>query len=298
MSIESEAPKEVLIATLDILGMSKLMLDANQKNLQDITQEIYHAVDNAKNGLQKLLANVLPLAPTSQDAKGGILDALFRRAVFSYDFSDTLVIGCDVSRIDFDALQSIFPSTESIKESKTQYEDAAVKLFCWQVTCSFCAFLNTGFPVRGCVEVGPVCFASNAIVGRPYVNALKISDSLDFSGVVVTEEALKYCKDHENTALKGNFFDTVELLVPVKGMQGYQPKSCVNWTHPTPSFLLDGQFDENHDWRQLLYEKFAANGKSMTESALRKLANTENTIRAFIMQNKTLKTKEKTINGN
>lgn len=36
----------------------------------------------------------------------------------------------------------------------------------------------------------------------------------------------------------------------------------------------------------------------MTESALRKLANTENTIRAFIMQNKTLKTKEKTTNGN
>ena len=47
-----------------------------------------------------------------------------------------------------------------------------------------------------------------------------------------------------------------------------------------------------------MYEKFAANGKSMTESALRKLANTENTIRAFIMQNKQLKQKEKSDNGN
>ena len=300
MSEESFTPHPVLIATLDVLGITQLMQRGKPEELNKIAAKIKTAFENAMTCVDRRMRQVLVETKTRKSLQESIVDHIFKASVRFHDFSDTIVISCDTSKVNLEAIKQTLAKGENWDSAVKMFSDAAVHFFGLQVLHSFNELFREGYPVRGCVDAGAVYMSEKLVVGSPYVKSLRLGESLDFSGVVITDAALEFCKQHEGADIAGKAFNVIDLHVPLKNKDGrieYSLQKCLNWIISVGPYASK-QFNENQDWRQLLYEKFAANGKSMTESALRKLANTENTIRAFIMQNKTLKTKEKTTNGN
>lgn len=296
MSDDSSTTQAVLIATLDILGITQLMQQGKPEELNVIAAKIKTAFINAMTCVDRAMREILVASKTPRALQESILVHIFNASVKFHDFSDTIVISCDTTKIDVDAIFQKLVTDADLDSSVKMFSDAAVHFFGLQVLHSFNALFREGFPVRGCVDAGAVYMSEKLVVGSPYIKSLHCGEALDFSGVVITDKALEFCKEHERGAINGEVFNVIDLCVPLKTKGGtveYSRQKCLNWLIPNGPYAIK-QFDENHDWKQLLYEKFAANGKSMTESALRKLVNTENTIRAFIMQNKAVKNHAKT----
>ena len=295
MSEETFTPHTALIATLDVLGITQLMQRGKPEELNTIAAKIKTAFENAMTCVDRIMKKILGDTKTSKALQEAIVDHIFNASVKFHDFSDTIVISCDTSKVNLEAIKHTLIEDEDWDSAVKTFSDAAVHLFGLQVLHSFNSLFREGYPVRGCVDAGSVYMSEKLVVGSPYVKSLRIGESLDFSGVVITDTALEFCKQHEGNGIVGKTFNTINLYVPLKNKDGnieYSLQKCLNWII-SDGLFANKQFNENQDWRQLLYEKFAANGKSMTESALRKLANTENTIRAFIMQNKTAKSQKK-----
>lgn len=299
MSEVSFTPHTVLIATLDVLGITQLMQRGKPEELNEIAVKIKTAFENAMTCVARRMRQRLVEGKTSVSLQEAIVDHIFKASVRFHDFSDTIVISCDTSKVNVDAILHNIVKDMDLDSSIKMFRDAAVHFFGLQVLHSFNELFREGYPVRGCVDAGAVYMSEKLVVGSPYVKSLRLGESLDFSGVVITDAALEFCKQHEGADVNGKAFHVIDLHVPLKKKDGrieYSLQKCLNRIIPGGPYAIK-QFNENQDWRQLLYEKFAANGKSMTESALRKLANTENTIRAFIMQNKTLKNPKKDLSN-
>lgn len=295
MSEETYTPNTVLIATLDVLGITQLMQRGKPEALNVIASKIKSAFENAMTGTNRAIKEIFGETKAPDALQKIILDHIFNPAVKFHDFSDTIVISCDISHVDADAVKKALKKGEDMDAGVKLAVNTAVILFGVQVLYSYNALLREGFPVRGCVDAGAVYLSEKLVVGRPYVNSLHIGEALDFFGIVITNDALDFCKKHEEDGMGVSVFDVIDLYVPLKSRDGrieYSLQKCLNWLVPGDPYASK-QFNENQDWRQFLYEKFAANGKSMTESALRKLANTENTVRAFIMHNKEAKKTKK-----
>lgn len=304
MNEESFTPHTILIATLDVLGITQLMQRGKQEELNVIAAKIKTAFENAMTCVDRMMRQILVGGKAPKALQESIVDHIFNASVRFHDFSDTIVISCDPDKINVDAILHTLVKDMDLDSSVKMFRDAAVHFFGLQVLHSFNELFREGYPVRGCVDAGAVYMSEKLVVGSPYVKSLRLGESLDFSGVVITDDALRFCKQHDGGAIAGEVFNVIDLYVPLKNKDGrmeYSLQKCLNWIISNGAYATK-QFNENQDWRQLLYEKFAANGKSMTESALRKLANTENTIRAFIMQNKlskeNKKPKENQPNGN
>ena len=137
-----------------------------------------------------------------------------------------------------------------------------------------------GYPIRGCIDYGEIYQENNIVVGAPYVKSLITAECLQFSGVVITETAFKMCRP----ALSQSPIVPIipDLCVPTKN--GAMMMPCLNWIRRAPKTKRCDVFFDGTDWRQVLYEKFAANGKSIDESVWPKLQNTENVIKALINQ--------------
>ena len=256
----------MFIATLDILGITQMMCEAKNNELDDIASNLREVLTSVSNRMKSVVAD----ATTKVKIKDKeVLDEILNTIRFNI-FSDTVVIGYDMDH------------------APENYEKIAASYFMAQVRFTAHDLFEKGYPSRGCIDFGPVHWEDDLVIGNPYANSYKVSESLDFSGVVITEEAFKVYDEHYRaTTIKfsGTYFKP--LPVPLK-TGGFREMINVNWIKPTRYTTLASQFENSKDLRQLLYEKFAANGKTMTESALRKMANTENVIRAFIMQNKTI----------
>ena len=246
----------MLVATLDILGVSALMQKATPKNVMSIASSIKQTFEAAEQSTRKFFEESHGLEFMEK------FSSVLKATTTIYNFSDTMVIVCD--------LQNTTP--ENIKD--------ALMAFFLQVRFATYEFLVSGYPIRGCIDIGYAYTSKDLIVGKPFVNALKISESLDFSGVVITPDAFSLFKLYKIS----NVAVVLPLEVPTKC--GWKTHICMNWTIESSTTSECSIFSDAHDWQQYLYEKFCANGKQMTQSALRKLANTSNIVRAFILQNK------------
>lgn len=269
-------PSETLIATLDLLGVTNMMCHASKTS--DLS-DIYHSIKTIYRDIETRAKTILQGVPAKAADLGynrnvvqQIADTILNAIHISF-FSDTIVIHLRLDEIKNDE-PGTYHSTKRL----------AIGFFFGYVKMVTYTLMAKGFPARGCIDVGPVLYGDNIIVGQPYVNSFLISEKLEFSGVVITKSAF----DFYQTACTGlkNLFASIELQVPFK--TGYATAMCVNWLLPTERKAAEIMKCGIDDIEQLLYEKFSANGKVMGESALRKLSNTAITIRAFLAQNKSI----------
>ena len=135
--------------------------------------------------------------------------------------------------------------------------------------------MTDGFPVRGCIDAGPLIVDKRMVIGRPYVNSLTISESLEFAGVVFTSEALLICRN----SIKEPIAAPLKIMVPTKN--GTKEMYCLNWT-------IAALAEQYKDIGAFVKKQFTANGKTMSAAVLPKLENTEHIIRALIHHNKNM----------
>jgi hypothetical protein len=77
---------------------------------------------------------------------------------------------------------------------------------------------ENGFPARGTVASGEYFFGNGFLVGRPFMDAFRLTQSLEFAGVVLTPNALTQLKSdwkRDRFALE-RFRGGVEFLAPLK----------------------------------------------------------------------------------
>lgn len=261
MAEQAQTQLESFIATFDILGITQMMLATDDARLGEFAQDICKVFDIVKNMMRDIVIDSFRNSEVEKESALALLDMM--RFV---TFSDTIVLKC--------------PIDKTVSDFEQQ---RLVMQFFLRVIFAANVMLCCGYPVRGCVDFGKVYLEENSglFFGRPYVNSLKISETLDFSGVVLTKEALS--KYNQIIPSISQVVRVLNMPVPLNSGE-FVDMNCLNWLSKK-----DYERYASQDIRQILYTKFSAKGKRMGESALRKMANTENTIRAFLIQGEPFK---------
>lgn len=135
---------------------------------------------------------------------------------------------------------------------------------------------NIGLPVRGAIGFGKFFIEGQCFAGMPIIDCYRIAQQLEFSGVVLTDESYK--------ELKKVNAEAPYVLSPIEGFLYLVPQH----NGDEKMFILDWWEHEkdNADIRQLVFESFRKHNKDVAEGALKKLRNTEFSIRAFIQRKK------------
>lgn len=262
MSDDSNCLRKSFVAVLDILGVSQLMSHASAKDLCEIANSIKAPFENVRSCMDRFLSELHDMK-----WKESYLN-IFNATTTFHNFSDTIVIICR-------------PNLSSLNDADVK---TAAMLFFLQVRLTAYELFMSGYPVRGCIDAGIIYQAGRVVVGYPYINALSIGESLDFSGVVITDNALKLDYDCETEFNATASAVSLTLSVPTK--LGEKEYRCLNWLAPPDKNSQNPEISKLIDIKQFLYEKFAEHGKSINTSVFRKITNTENTIRAFILHDK------------
>jgi hypothetical protein len=117
-----------------------------------------------------------------------------------------------------DTVIMMLPKTSSKKDNiefVTAVKDTALAMF------------KEGLPIRGCIDYGDCLYNEygNFLLGSPFIRAHRESEKLCFSGLVITDEALKVVNDGHNIS------GVVVLKVPIKGIGKVvkESRNCIQW---------------------------------------------------------------------
>ncbi|MDR3302587.1 MAG: hypothetical protein LBT01_08715 [Spirochaetaceae bacterium] len=144
------------------------------------------------------------------------------------------------------------------------------------------AFIQ-GLPMRGCLDFGEYYYHNSLFAGQTIVNSYEKGNNLEFSGVVVTDDAYNRIKIiSEQNDFYTKLLDCVifRYLYPVKNGQdesGY----IIKWYE-------ECDFPENQDIRQFIYESFYWYNKNIDTATVTKINNTEKILRFFLLKCRTL----------
>lgn len=265
-----------LVATFDLLGISSLMLNSTEDNLNKLADSLHEVYGLTTTKLREIMQKHSQAC--EHNGARQILDRI-REAISFNVFSDTIVASM---RLDQRYIEEQFSKFDFSVEYENLFRGHAVYIFLRMIETIANILFSSGFPARGCIDIGPMYWEKDLVVGQPYVNALKCADKLEFSGVVFTDDAKKFCDEQVKTIKDPDCeFGSLQLEVPTKG--GMLTLPCLNWIYNDMDFSK-----QSTDLRQLLVERFSEHGKTMSASVWDKLENTERTIRAFMIQNKSL----------
>jgi hypothetical protein len=80
----------------------------------------------------------------------------------------------------------------------TNINEADVVDYTWLSICYILSFQKeyfvNGFPMRGCLDFGEYYYNNNVFAGKAIVNSYNEGNSLEFSGIVITDKAYEYIK--------------------------------------------------------------------------------------------------------
>ena len=248
---------EYLVAVLDILGIKNMMANADDQTLNHMSVCFSEALQRCNEDVRKHHHKELESLGKSDFKE--VYDSLYNESKF-LTFSDTLVLTLNLSKMPAQTPRSSNAAT-SLFFAKVRYATNA--LYCY------------GLPVRGCIDIGTLLWRDNFIFGKPFANAFSISDALDFSGVVVTDQVMERFRSSPIDAI--SVLQKCRLPVPIKGCQKDVYMHCVDWM---------GFYYENKGCidTQELFSKFCMHGKLITGAIERKIRNTEYILREMKSQ--------------
>lgn len=244
-----------LIATLDILGTTSMMLESRTDTLSELAYSLETAFDTA---IQE--TNQIVLALDENSCKGLRLKDALKIQVFS----DTIVISCNFSPI----IQKI-PLLE-----RTKHKEFFLMVYGFFVCVKYIALslFKAGYPTRGCITSGTIITTKNFTIGKPFVESLLISKDLDFAGIVVSASA-KLIYD-----IIATYLTVLSRHVPIeKHLIRCKNKkrkrlNCMNFLDsPRDKFLVSE-----------LPLIFTAHGKRLSDVVYEKMINTKKLLRAFL----------------
>lgn len=244
-----------LIATLDILGISRMMKGAQSEALPELAQSLEDAFNNAKD----TVATYIKAIDTASRNDLKMANFLKMRV-----FSDTIVISCN--------FQMIMRTIPFFERCNCLEWDSMVLGFFVCVKSLALSLFRDGFPARGCIASGPIITARDFVIGKPFVESLEISKDLNFSGVVLTDCAkILYDASAER-------FEELAKAAPVERHYVYDKSNkrkrcyCLNYLDwPGDEYLIEN-----------MAELFAKHGKTITPDVQDKMNNTRQLLTAFL----------------
>lgn len=137
---------------------------------------------------------------------------------------------------------------------------------------------DAGLPLRGAISYGEYYCKENTFAGLPIVSSYGLSERLNLSGCIFTEEATKEVIGTLESIMSriGNTQSFHKLLfsylAPLKDVD--QKSIMLNWYQP-----FENWDPPVGDVRQYVIEKFHSHGKNISRREVEKLENTERIIR-------------------
>jgi len=257
---EEKKSKSCFVCFADIMGYSNILENNDIEKCHIILNEIIRDMP------EKIK---VPFLNRISRIKGG--DAIEKMYLKFVDkrirhilVSDSIIFFFDIE--DLDAL------SESAAEFEGLIDIVLMNTFL-SYFILYC--FEKGIPVRACLDYGEVYFVDNIFAGKVIVNGYKKSSDMEFSGLVYTEEAAKKCIEFVNEIQSSS--ELVQYTVPFKSCQN----KCwlLNWWQLTSVNL------NQEDVFQFLFKSFNMHNKDADESVMKKINNTEKTIRYFFMRN-------------
>ena len=136
-----------------------------------------------------------------------------------------------------------------------------------------------GFPMRGYIDYGSFYYNNennkNIIAGETIVKCYLETNNFDFSGLVISDVAYKFCLDFDYFYLNQFFTRKIidKYLVNTKGSENYK-------------YVLNTFFGiEKIDLVQFIFECFHKYNKEINDDVMKKINNTEKIMRHFIFNN-------------
>jgi len=244
-----------IICLFDILGYKNFIVNNSLSECADNIRTIISKLpDNVKNKVLDICESedkkLLPLQKK--------IDELLKEKFHYIIVSDTILLAFDFSKLnsaDIDFFR--FISLAYIQEFQN---------------ISF----RQGFPVRGCVDIGSFYYYDHTFAGNTIINSFCESESIDFSGILITDNALNFL-EKENTNYTNRFIKKYvhRYLVPMKNnIEAY--KNIIEWQ-------IDYNKSTDLDLKQKIFESFHAHKKDVSLSVMNKINNTEKIYRYFLM---------------
>lgn len=138
---------------------------------------------------------------------------------------------------------------------------------------------ENGFPLRGCMDIGSFYYHNNIFAGDTIVNSFNEAEKLNFSGLIITDNATKYLQEKGKDQTKKFLQEYVnKYIVPLKNsIEDY--KNIIEWA-------IDLKKVSEIDIRQYIFESFHAYKKEVNISVMEKTNNTEKIWRYYYMKRK------------
>jgi hypothetical protein len=222
-----------LVAVLDIMGFSNFIeKNSNQGGMQRMSA-LLHTIQSIVSHVD--LYSKKPRRNASSFVK---------KKMVVFWFSDTVIM--------------MLPKASSNKDNiefVTAVKDTALAMF------------KEGLPIRGCIDYGDCLYNEhgNFLLGSPFIRAHRESEKLCFSGLVITDEALKVVNDGHNIS------GVVVLKVPIKGIGKVvkESRNCIQWC------------DEDDLLKDEIYRSFSDHDKSVNNRGWELINNTHEVLRMF-----------------
>ena len=245
-----------LIATLDILGMSRMMKGAQQEALPELAQSLEAAFIEAKKTVSGHIAAID--AGSRNDLK--IANFLKIRV-----FSDTIVVSCNFNRI-----MRTIPFISHL--SCSEWHNMVLGFFICVKSLTLSLFRD-GYPTRGCIASGQIITTRDFIIGKPFLESLEISKELNFAGVVLTPCAkILYDVSSEKFAELAKLSPSIEKHYVYNKCNKRKCYYCLNFLDFwADQYLID-----------YLPSLFSAHGKTITDDVQEKMNNTRKLLQAFL----------------
>ena len=242
---------ECIIAVFDILGFQAL-IENNISNKRKYDELISYLMSNELLGKQvpKML-NRLNRLNRLYNRENYLIDNVEKR-------SHILVIS--------DSIVSVF-LLEGLDEIKK------INIIHWFIN-SICSTIliqmfEYGLPLRGAIEHGECFIQERVVIGKPFINAHKKANQLEFSGAVVSNDVYNLLLGKTSNL----DFDCKMTAAPLK-LNPENREVCIDWYN---------KHKKENDIRDFVYNSFSMHNKHVSPSVMAKLTNTEMMIRGFVL---------------
>lgn len=221
-----------MVAFFDVLGYGELTSTA----CEEVIRNVMDAVKAAHIEAREVVDDI------DKKHEG-------RSFQFGSDYADIRCVNISDSLIFHDAFQHSQPNDESVREhSMSSVADRFYRFirFCRKV---YGVLLERGLPTRGAISVGTYYWdQANMLAGKSVIEAYKTSESLSFSGLVLTENTVNKVRKKTNYLFGPHFPHEIDFLkrgveVYVKGRGGDELRA-MDVVIPDMSFLKSASVDE------------------------------------------------------
>jgi hypothetical protein len=242
--------KDGLICVFDILGYKNFL---KNNSVFDCAEKIKEIIANIPNNVKNELFGIIERKNEFKILIPNI-DAFINNNLHFVIVSDTIILVFDINDVEKYDFYLFIALTYIRLFQENSFEK--------------------GFPLRGCIDIGSFYYYNNIFAGDTIVNSFQEAENLNFSGLIITDKALKIIKERDCNNIFVNEY-IYKYLAPLKNnIEEY--KNIIEWA-------IDLKHMKELDIKQYIFESFHAHKKEVNLSTMEKLNNTEKIIRFFYM---------------